>query len=132
MINSAYIFIFMSSLFTVIGELLIKWRIDNLKFTLEGTLVNKVWSLVILLFDKIVFMGLTSALIAALFWMAALSKFNLSHAYPIFAASLTFFTVLSAVVFLSEKIIFAQLVGVAIVIIGLIVLYFANVSIKGN
>ena len=122
----------MSSLFTVIGELLIKWRIDNLKFTLEGTLVNKVWSLVILLFDKIVFMGLTSALIAALFWMAALSKFNLSHAYPIFAASLTFFTVLSAVVFLSEKIIFAQLVGVAIVIIGLIVLYFANVSIKGN
>lgn len=132
MINSGYIFIFMSSLFTVIGELLIKWRIDNLKFTLEGTLVNKVWSLVILLFDKIVFMGLSSALIAALFWMAALSKFNLSHAYPIFAASLTFFTVLSAVVFLSEKIIFAQLVGVAIVIIGLIVLYFANVSIKGD
>ena len=132
MINSGYVFILLSSLFTVMGELLIKWRIDNLKFTLEGAPINKVFSLIILLFDKIVILGLSSALIADLFWMAALSKFNLSHAYPIFAASLTFFTVLSAIIFLSEKVNFTQIVGTSIVIIGLIVLYFGNVLVKGN
>jgi len=41
MLDSAYIFVLMTSLFTVLGQLIIKWRIDSIKFSLSGTLSEK-------------------------------------------------------------------------------------------
>jgi len=37
MFDSGYIYILMTSFFTVVGELIIKWRIDSISFTLTGS-----------------------------------------------------------------------------------------------
>jgi|APSaa5957512535_1039671.scaffolds.fasta_scaffold02521_7 multidrug transporter EmrE-like cation transporter len=129
MLNSGYIFILMTSIFTVIGQLIIKWRIDSMEFSLNGALVEKIISIVMLLFDKYIMIGLFSAVLAALFWMAALSKFNLSHAYPMIIALLTILTVVSSVVILGESLPYVKVIGVTIVLIGLMVLWVGDVYI---
>ena len=129
MLNSGYIFILMTSIFTVIGQLIIKWRIDSMEFSLNGALVEKIISIVMLLFDKYIMIGLFSAVLAALFWMAALSKFNLSHAYPMIIALLTILTVAASVYILGESMSYIKIIGVSIVVIGLMVLWVGEAYI---
>lgn len=126
MLNSGYMFILMTSIFTVIGQLIIKWRIDALELSLNGSLAEKIISVVMLLFDKYIMIGLFSAVLAALFWMAALSKFNLSHAYPMIIALLTILTVVSSLFILGESLSYIKVTGVTIVLIGLMVLWVGD------
>ena len=129
MFSSGYLYILMTSIFTVIGELIIKWRVDSMEFSLHGTAIEKITSVILLLFDKYIMIGLFSAVLAALFWMAALSKFNLSHAYPMIIALLTILTVVSSVVILGESLPYVKVIGVTIVLIGLMVLWVGDVYI---
>ena len=126
MLNSGYMFILMTSIFTVIGQLIIKWRIDALELSLNGSLAEKIISVVMLLFDKYIMIGLFSAVLAALFWMAALSKFNLSHAYPMIIALLAILTVVSSLFILGESLSYIKVTGVTIVLIGLMVLWVGD------
>ena len=129
MFDSGYIYILMTSFFTVVGELIIKWRIDSISFTLTGSTFNKAQSVVALLFDKYIMLGLFSAVIAALFWMAALSKFNLSFAYPMIIALLTVLTISASIIILGESLSSLQTIGVTIVVIGLVILWFAGSTV---
>jgi len=123
MLDPAYIFVLMTSLFTFLGQLIIKWRIDSIKFSLSGTLSEKFTAIVSLLFDKFIVIGLISAVCAAIFWMIALSKFNLSHAYPIIIALLITLTVLSSVIFLGETLSFFKILGITFILLGLVILF---------
>ena len=129
MLNSGYMFIFMTSIFTVIGQLIIKWRIDSLEFSLNGAVTEKIISVLMLLLDKYIVIGMFSAVLAALFWMAALSRFNLSHAYPMIIALLTILTVISSVVILGENLSYVKVIGIIIVLVGLMVLWVGDVYI---
>ena len=129
MLNSGYMFIFMTSIFTVIGQLIIKWRIDSLEFSLNGAVTEKIISVLMLLLDKYIVIGMFSAVLAALFWMAALSRFNLSHAYPMIIALLTILTVISSVVILGENLSYVKVIGIIIVLVGLLVLWVGDVYI---
>jgi len=126
MLDSAYIFVLMTSLFTVLGQLIIKWRIDSIKFSLSGTLSEKLMTIVSLLFDKFIVIGLISAVCAAILWMIALSKLNLSHAYPVIIALVITLTVLSSVIFLGETLSFFKILGIAIILLGLAILLFGD------
>ena len=129
MFFSGYLNILMTSIFTVIGELIIKWRVDSMEFSLHGTAIEKITSVILLLFDKYIMVGLFSAMLAALFWMAALSKFNLSHAYPMIIALLTILTVAASVYILGESMSYIKIIGVSIVVIGLMVLWVGEAYI---
>lgn len=129
MFSSGYLYILMTSIFTVIGELIIKWRVDSMEFSLHGTAIEKITSAILLLFDKYIMVGLFSAMLAALFWMAALSKFNLSHAYPMIIALLTILTVAASVYILGESMSYIKIIGVSIVVIGLMVLWVGEAYI---
>jgi len=126
MLDSAYIFVLMTSLFTVLGQLIIKWRIDSIKFSLSGTLSEKLMTIVSLLFDKFIVIGLISAVCAAILWMIALSKLNLSHAYPVIIALVITLTVLSSVIFLGETLSFFKILGIALILLGLAILLFGD------
>jgi len=126
MLDSAYTFVLMTSLFTVLGQLIIKWRIDSIKFSLSGTLSEKLMTIVSLLFDKFIVIGLISAVCAAILWMIALSKLNLSHAYPVIIALVITLTVLSSVIFLGETLSFFKILGIALILLGLAILLFGD------
>ena len=81
-----YLYIFGAILFTVYCQMILKWRISKFPGLPQG-FIYKVIYLLKLIFDPFIFSCFASAFIAALFWMAAITKFDISYAYPFFAIS---------------------------------------------
>ena len=115
-----YLYIFGCIAFTVYGQLVIKWRMAS-KGELPETMVDKVTFLLQALFGDIFMLsGFAAAFIAALFWMAAMSKFELSFAYPFM--SLAFVLVLAlSVMLLGESLTVGKVCGVLLICAGIVV-----------
>jgi uncharacterized membrane protein len=114
-----YFYIFGTLFFTVYGQIVLKWRLSGLKIVLpEGTL-DKIIYLVRLIFDPFVFSGFAAAFIASLFWMAAMTKFEITTAYPFMsiAPALVF---IIGVVFLGETFTVGKVIGLLLIVIGII------------
>ena len=114
-----YFYILATVAFTVYGQLILKWRIRDLGPLPEG-MGAKVTFLLSLLLDPVIFSGFAAAFLAALAWMAALTRFDLTHAYPIM--SLTFVLVLLLGSWLlHEPVSLQKYVGVALIVAGTVV-----------
>src|SRR5688572_20195036 len=76
-----YLYIALTVVMTVYGQLIIKWRMNLL-----GGLSNEIGDIVIFLvkavFDPYIFSSFMAAFLASLTWMAAMTRFELSYAYP--------------------------------------------------
>lgn len=92
----AHLYIFGTIFFTVYGQLVIKWRIPNYGHLPEATLEKLIFLLKLFL-DPFILSGFVSAFVASLCWMAAMTKFELSYAYPFMG--LTFVVVFISSVF---------------------------------
>lgn len=116
-----YLYIAGCIVFTVYGQLIIKWRM-NQQLTLPDALQDKVIFLVkLILLDPLILSGFVSAFIASLFWMAAMTKFSLSFAYPFM--SLAFVLVMFCSVLLFNEVLnIYKVLGTFIVILGVYVL----------
>jgi multidrug transporter EmrE-like cation transporter len=64
--------------------------------------------------------GIVGAFLAFLCWMAAMTKFELSYAYPFMSLAFVLVLILSAVVF-QEAITLPKMVGLALIVAGIIV-----------
>lgn len=115
--NSAYLFVAGTVVLGVCGQLLLKWQTneaggfpstDQVRYVSE--LFLKPW----------VIAAMAMAVVAAVCWVIALSKIDLSRAYPFVSA--TFVLVLFAsALFLDEPITVPKIVGAALIVLGLIV-----------
>lgn len=114
-----YLYIFGCILFTVYGQLVLKWRM-NLKGALPEALTDKLVFMAKLFLDPWLVSGFGAAFIASMFWMAAMAKFELSFAYPFMSLSFVFVFVLSIAIF-GEVFTWGKLIGLLLVIIGLII-----------
>jgi len=114
-----YFYIFGTILFTVYGQIILKWRISGVG-ELPKFFNDKIIFLIKLLFDPWVFSGFFSAFIASFFWMAAMTKFDLSYAYPFMSFAFILVLVLSAFLF-NETITWQKLVGLFLITLGIIV-----------
>jgi multidrug transporter EmrE-like cation transporter len=113
---AGYFHIGMTILLTVYGQLVLKWQV-NLAGMPPGSNGDTVVFLVRLLFNPWVLSGFAAAFLASVFWMAALTKFELSHAYPFMA--LTFVVVVAAGGLLfGEPITMAKVAGLALIVAG--------------
>ncbi|MFA6498228.1 MAG: hypothetical protein WC256_03465 [Desulfurivibrionaceae bacterium] len=115
----AHLYIFGTILFTVYGQLIIKWRIP-FHGDLPGETIAKIIFLLKLFFDPFILSGFVAAFLASLCWMAAMTAFELSYAYPFMG--LTFVLVFLASVFLlGEHATGAKILGLALIVLGIIV-----------
>ena len=114
-----YFYIFGTIFFTVYGQIVLKWRINGIG-TLPENFSDKVWFLVKLLFDPWVFSGFFAAFIASFFWMAAMTKFDISYAYPFMSSAFVLVFLLSVVLF-QEPLTWQKLIGLSFIIIGIII-----------
>ena len=64
--------------------------------------------------------GIGAGFLAFLCWMAALTKFELSYAYPFMSSSFLLVLILSAV-FFHEALTLPKVIGVALVMVGIVV-----------
>ena len=114
-----YVYVGLTITFTVIGQLLIKWQMGSLTMP-EGT-ITKLNFLIWQLLNPWIFCGFASAFIAALCWMAAMTKLPLSQAYPFTSVALILVLAFSAFLF-GEKLSFSTILGSAFIIAGLCVI----------
>lgn len=111
-----YLYIAGTILFTVYGQLILKWRIAQYG-ALPADGFAKLLFLIRLLLDPLILSGFVSAFIASLFWMAAMTKFALSYAYPFM--SLSFVLVfLFSILLLREPLTWAKVAGLALIVAG--------------
>ena len=110
-------FIFLTIALTVAGQLLVKQGMLAV-----GKAPNDPKALPVFLlraaFHPAVFFGLSSAVLAAFCWMGALSKCDLSFAYPFMALAIVLVLVLTPALF-GEQVTARQWFGVALVCVGL-------------
>lgn len=116
---SGYFYVACTLLLTVYGQLILKWRLNILSFQLPEGIYYKLTSLLKLIFDPYIFSGFASAFLAALFWMAAISKLEITKAYP-FMSLAPVLVFLISIGFLGEPFSWGKLVGLILIISGLV------------
>ncbi len=113
-----YLYITGTILFTVYGQLILKHRIGRYG-ELPGPFADKVLFLLNLFLDPYIFSGFAAAFIAGLFWMAAMTKFELSFAYPFIIGGLVIFTGILSVIILKESITVYKAAGILLIVSGI-------------
>lgn len=114
----SYLFVAMTILFTVYGQLVLKWQTSLAPPSTQGHLVAYV---VGMLLRPWVLSGLAAAFLASACWIAAVSRFPLSKVYPFMALNFVFVAVLAAP-FFGEPLSSPKLIGLGLVVSGLIVI----------
>lgn len=114
-----YFYIFGTIFFTVYGQMIIKWQMTEVG-PLPQVLGNKILFLLQMFLNVWVISAFLSAFVASVCWMAAMTKFELSHAYPFMSLSFVFVIVLSGL-FFHEAVTFPKMLGVLLIMAGVIV-----------
>lgn len=114
-----YLYILTTIGFTVYGQLILKWRIEKFG-PLPSDTFEKLRFLISLLFDPAIFSGFAAAFLASLAWMAAMTKFELSHAYPFMSLNFVVVLLMSGWL-LSEPVTMQKAIGVGLIVLGTVV-----------
>jgi multidrug transporter EmrE-like cation transporter len=118
-ISLSYIYILGTVLFTVLGQVVIKWRIFQYGRMPSGN-SDKLFFILNLLLDPYIILSICSAFTAMLCWMAAMTKFELSHAYPFTGLNFALILLFSSLVF-HEPVTIPKVIGVLLIIAGIVV-----------
>ena len=114
-----YFFVAMTVALTIYGQLVLKWRVTLAGQAPSGA-EGKVLYLLQMLLDPWTISGLAAAFLASLFWMLALTKLELSEAYPFTAVSFVLVLAASILMF-GEAPNTGKIVGTLMVALGIIV-----------
>lgn len=117
--NPAYGFVAATVLLTVYGQLIIKWQVGKWGHFPSGTSA-RLHYLGHVLLNPWVISAFLAGLLAAFSWIAALSRLELSRAYPYTAGSFVLVLVLSAI-FFDEALTTVKITGALLIVLGLIV-----------
>ncbi len=116
-----YLYILGTLFFTVYGQIILKWRIGRLGWQPNSeSIATAVVGYLKFLFDPFIFSGFLSAFVASVFWMLAMTKFEITQAYPFMslAPALVF---LLGVWLLNETFTWGKVIGLVMIMIGVIV-----------
>lgn len=114
-----HLYILLTILFTVYGQIVIKWQV-NLAGAFPQDNIEKIQHIAKLLLNPWVISGFVCAFLAALTWMAAMTKFPLSYAYPFMSLAFVLVMFLSAT-FFKEPITMNKSLGLAFIVLGIII-----------
>lgn len=114
-----YFYIFLTIAFTVYGQIVLKWQVIGAG-EFPAAAWDKILFLVRLVLNPWVISGFFAAFLASLAWMAAMTKLDLSHAYPFMSLNFVFVIILSGLLF-HEVITPPKLIGLGLIILGIMV-----------
>ena len=116
----SYVYIFATIIFTVYSQLIIKWRMNVIGQLPIGS-SQKILFLLKALLDPFITSGFLSAFLASLCWMAAMTKFEISFAYPFMSMSFVL-VFLFGIFILGEVFTIGKAIGIFLIIAGLLVM----------
>lgn len=115
----SYLYVIFTVILTVYAQIVIKWQVTNAG-DLPVNILNKLWFLIGLLLNPWVVSAFFGAFLGSLTWMAALTKLELSHAYPFIGLTFVLVLFMSGFLF-QESITLPKLIGVGLVVLGIVV-----------
>lgn len=115
----SYLFIAMTIVLTVYGQLVLKWQVGIHGHLLSAPL--QPFNVLALLLKPWVISAFVAAFCASLCWMAAINKMPLSRAYPYMAINF-FLVALFASALFHEQLDSYKIAGTAIIMLGVVVL----------
>ena len=115
----SYFYIFLTIAFTVYGQIVLKWQVIGAG-DFPASSSDKILFLIRLVLNPWVLSGFFAAFLASLTWMAAMTKLELSHAYPFMSLNFVFVIVLSSLLF-QEAITPPKIIGLGLIILGIAV-----------
>jgi len=118
-----YLYIFLTIGLTVYGQVILKHEVGKVTFPPDG--LQTLWFLIKFCLRPLVFSGLFAAVLASFAWMAALSKFQLSYAYPFTSLNFVLVVVISIIAF-GEAIDVYKIGGLGLILAGVYVLSFSQ------
>jgi multidrug transporter EmrE-like cation transporter len=114
-----FLYILATVLFTVYGQLVVKWQVTRAgPYPLATS--ERLMFLFKLLVNPWIISGVAAGFLALLCWMIAMTRFDLSFAYPFMSLAFVFVLILSAI-FFHEAVTIPKALGVALVVAGIII-----------
>lgn len=115
----SYVYVACTILFMAYAQVIIKWQVMGAgAFPAETG--EKLWFLAGLLVNPWIVSALAASLLAALAWMAAMTKLDLSYAYPFTSLAFVLVALASVVVF-HEPLTGPKIAGIALICLGIAV-----------
>ena len=119
LINHFYLLLAIS--FGVASQLIIKWKMGQFSFNDYETMTDKFIFAFSMLFNPYIIISLVFTLLAGVTWMIAMTKFEISYAYPFTILGLLFVSIFS-VLFFGETINTTKIVGILFVMVGIFII----------
>lgn len=116
---TGFAYVLGSVLFTVYGQIIVKWQVGKAG-ALPAAFAERIPFLLGLILNPWIMSGILAGFFALICWLAAMTKFELSYAYPFMSLAFVFVLVLSALLF-HEPLTVAKIVGVLLIIAGIVV-----------
>ena len=118
-LNHFYLLLAIS--FGVISQLIIKWQMSAFSFNDYETWQDKFALAFSMLLNPYIIISLILTLLAGVTWMIAMTKFEISYAYPYTLLGLVLVTIFS-VIFFGESINTYKIIGIAMIILGIVLI----------
>jgi len=118
LINHFYLFLAIA--FGVVSQLIIKWKMSEYSFQDYDTMYDKFVFAFSMLFNPYIIISLFLTLLAGVTWMIAMTKFDISYAYPFTTLGFVFVFMFSVILF-NEPVTWHKIIGLGFIIIGLII-----------
>lgn len=116
---AGFAYVLGSILFTVYGQIIVKWQVGKAG-ALPVSFSERIPFFLNLIFNPWILSGILAGFFALVCWLAAMTKFDLSYAYPFMSLAFVLVLVLSAILF-HEPLTAAKILGVILIIAGIIV-----------
>ena len=116
-----HFYLLLAIFFGVVSQLIIKWQMSAFSFDDYETWQDKFILAFSMLLNPYIIISLVLTLLAGVTWMIAMTKFEISYAYPFTLLGLVLVTIFS-VVFFGESISVYKIGGIALIILGVVVI----------
>jgi len=116
-----HFYIFLSIAFGVSSQLIIKWKMSSISLDGYQSIFDKFLFAFSMLLNPYIVLSIVFTLLSGLSWMIAMTKFEISYAYPFTILGLVFVTIFS-VLFFSETISWQKILGILFVVFGIFII----------
>ena len=120
---AGYIYLYTAIACTVTSQLTTKWRVTNhiaAWFPMPEGMLAKLWFIIRILTDPFIIIACFLTLAGGILWIATMTKFDISYAYPFTMLGFVAVLILSALL-LGEQFNIYKIIGCCIIITGVFV-----------
>ncbi len=117
----SHLYILLTVTFAVTSQMIIKWQMKYYSFENYPTIIEKFYFASKLLINPYILLSIFLTLLSGLSWMIAMTKFDISYAYPYTSLGFVLILICSHYLF-GEVLSVYKIIGVLCIVLGILIL----------